>query len=216
MNKNETVDLLAPSVEAGWRDDFVLELRLIGASGPVIADALAEVEDHCRESGQGAEDAFGPSVEYARALELPDESRWTPAQLLRTATILLLLVFGVNAGLAGAIALANDRRVEISVGLLISGGVSLAMMMLVFLLGVRLLRLVFAHPAWFAIGFAAAVTVVPLAGLPFRNAVLGSLPAGPTLAMGIIAVALAAAVAAIVKLAGKSLADPLVPPRSCS
>jgi hypothetical protein len=61
-----------PHVERPWRDEFVITLRLRGATGAAIGDALAHVESFCAESGESAEAAFGRTSEYARSL--PTES----------------------------------------------------------------------------------------------------------------------------------------------
>lgn len=62
---------LAPHIEPRWSEDFILELRLHGVAGDHIGAALAEADSHCAESGESAEEAFGPAAEYARSLELP-------------------------------------------------------------------------------------------------------------------------------------------------
>lgn len=166
MTSRGDVDMLAPSVQARWRETIVVELRLRGASGRRIADALAEVETHCHESGHSAPDAFGPAVDYARALDLPDESRWTPAQLVATCAALVLLVGGVGASLLGGVYVAGGQRTEISAGLLVSYGASIMVMAIASSAGARLLRLALGHPVWFTHGVAPTLAAVPLVGLP--------------------------------------------------
>lgn len=68
---------LAPHVDKAWADDFIIRLRMRDVPGDRIGDALAEVDAHCADSGEGAPDAFGDAEDYADSLdlpELPDES----------------------------------------------------------------------------------------------------------------------------------------------
>lgn len=212
MRHNPDIEALAPSIEARWREAFIVELRLQGASGRRIADALAEMQTHCRESGQGAADAFGPAVHYASALDLPDESRRTPAQLVATWVALLLLVGGVGASLASTVDVVRGQRTEISVGLLVSYGASIIVMAIVFAAGGRLLRFALSHPVWSMISVALAMAAVPLVGLPFKGVSAGSVPAGPTLVAGVAAIAVAIAITLVATRRGNGLADPLTPP----
>ncbi|WP_298455662.1 hypothetical protein [uncultured Cellulomonas sp.] len=62
---------LAPGVDPGWADDFILELRMLDVPGRAIGDALVEVGSHCADSGEGVREAFGDPVAYARTLALP-------------------------------------------------------------------------------------------------------------------------------------------------
>ena len=59
---------LAPHVDQRWAETFIVELRLVDVTGARIGEALSEVESHCGESGQGADQAFGDPVAYARTL----------------------------------------------------------------------------------------------------------------------------------------------------
>lgn len=56
------------SLTKQWRDDFITELRLRGASGRQIGDELALVESHCLDAGAEVEEAFGDPVDYARSV----------------------------------------------------------------------------------------------------------------------------------------------------
>lgn len=214
MTKDETQETLAPSVETGWRDDFVVELRLIGASGATIADALVEVEGHCRESGQSAIDAFGPAVEYARALDLPDESGWTRGQLVRTWVGLLLLVGGFSLTLLGGFAffLEQGQRAEITLGWLVGGGAGLVGMVLIGVFGKQIMRLAVEHTVWTSLGFTAAVVAVVAVGLPFENVHLGSVPALIPLIVGIAALLGWVVLTLVLRWTGHTLDDPLIAP----
>ncbi|WP_394253550.1 hypothetical protein [Arthrobacter pityocampae] len=54
-----------------WFDQLVLELRLRQVHGSAIGDAVASAKELLRDTGQPAEEAFGPARDYAEALELP-------------------------------------------------------------------------------------------------------------------------------------------------
>ena len=73
---------VAPHVEPEWAEAVLLELRLLGVDGTRIGAALAEVDSHCVESGQTAEESFGDPVAYARRLELPATDDTSPRTLL--------------------------------------------------------------------------------------------------------------------------------------
>lgn len=59
---------IAPSVDKGWRDDFIVELRLLDVPGERIGDALMTVESHVVESGEPPSEAFGEPRAYAREI----------------------------------------------------------------------------------------------------------------------------------------------------
>lgn len=46
-----------------WIEYFTVELRLRRVSGPAIGDAVASVRELLADSGEGAEEAFGPARE---------------------------------------------------------------------------------------------------------------------------------------------------------
>lgn len=212
MIKNDTPEKLAPHVDAKWREAFVLELRLQGASGSTIADALVEVETHCADSGQRAEEAFGQPADYARALELPDESRWTAAQLTRTWVGLLLFVGGFSLALWGGVALAQSEAADVTVGAIVTGVVTLVLMVLMFVFSGAVMRLLVDHTWWAFFAIFAAIAVTVLVGLPFDHVVLGSVPALVPLIVGVAMLVADVAWTVILKKTGKSLEDPLVPP----
>lgn len=57
---------IAPHLEKAWRDDFIVELRLLDVPGERIGDALVTADTHVQESGERAEEAFGDATSYAR------------------------------------------------------------------------------------------------------------------------------------------------------
>ncbi|MBG6226502.1 hypothetical protein IWX63_003101 [Arthrobacter sp. CAN_A2] len=54
-----------------WFDQLILELRLRQVHGSAIGDTIASAKELLRDTGQRAEEAFGPARDYAEALELP-------------------------------------------------------------------------------------------------------------------------------------------------
>lgn len=212
MIKNGTPGELAPSIDAAWREAFVLELRVQGASGSTIADALVEVENHCADGGQSAQEAFGPAVEYATALDLPDESRWTAPQLVRTWVGLLLIVGGFALAAWGGVALAQGEAADVTVGALVSGMVTLLVMVLLFVFTDFVVRLAVDHTWWAFLALAAALAVTVLSGMPFDDIILGSTPALVPLIAGLAMLIAGALWSVFLKKTGNSLEDPLVPP----
>jgi hypothetical protein len=136
---------------------MLLELRMLGVAGPRIGAALAEVDSHCAESGQTAEDAFGDPAAYARHLELPAEDDVSPRALIRSAVPSLVQVLGMLLALPSFAAWRNDTAVEITAGSL----ASLGLLLLLLAAAVRwvdpALRTVVRHP-----GAAWAAGMVPL------------------------------------------------------
>lgn len=57
--------------DENWIDLFIIELRVRGVRGAAIGDAVASVREFVADSGQTAEDAFGPARDYAASLDLP-------------------------------------------------------------------------------------------------------------------------------------------------
>lgn len=89
-------------VPESWRTTFVLELRERGADGRVVGEALAEVEQFCRDSGQSAPDAFGDARAYAASRVGTPVSRFggVGRELVPTAVGvvgLLLVLWAVSA-----------------------------------------------------------------------------------------------------------------------
>ncbi|WP_178945225.1 hypothetical protein [Kocuria sp. TGY1127_2] len=79
-----------------WVDDFVLTLRLSGATGEDIADRLASVHTQCDEMDRSPEEEFGDPAEYAKSLGFEPKAS-EKRDVLRTALpvvvqVLLLLV----------------------------------------------------------------------------------------------------------------------------
>ncbi len=54
-----------------WFDQLVMELRLRQVRGSAIGDTIASARELLSDTGQQAEEAFGPARDYAAVLELP-------------------------------------------------------------------------------------------------------------------------------------------------
>lgn len=102
------------SLDAGWRRDFVMALRLRNSPPQTIADHLKLVETHCAESGESASDAFGEPAEYAQSLAgSPADSAKELAPLLPPAVLGFLAGGMTLAGVKGVI---QDEAVTIRLG----------------------------------------------------------------------------------------------------
>ena len=66
--------MIATDSDKKWFDEFILELRLRDVLGSAIGDAVASARELLDDSGQSAEEAFGPARAYAESLELPRET----------------------------------------------------------------------------------------------------------------------------------------------
>ncbi|QYF73037.1 hypothetical protein [Cryobacterium sp. PAMC25264] len=66
-----------------WFEDLIVELRLRQVDGGAIGDTVASARELLDDTGQSAQEAFGPARDYAAALELPrdDRSIWQGAAL---------------------------------------------------------------------------------------------------------------------------------------
>ena len=58
-----------------WFDQLIMELRVRQVHGSAIGDTIASAKELLSDTGQPAEEAFGPAREYAAALELPSEPK---------------------------------------------------------------------------------------------------------------------------------------------
>jgi hypothetical protein len=112
---------LAPHVDEVWADSLLLELRLLGVPGDRIGAAVSEVESHCTESGQSAQEAFGDPVEYAQSLQPPKATGNSTQAIARSLATILVQVFGMwllNWGFEDWI---GGQQLELTVGRLVSG-----------------------------------------------------------------------------------------------
>jgi len=99
--------VVAPRVDPQWAETFIVALRLRGVAGEQIADALAEVNDHCAECGHSAEEVFGPANQYAASLDLPCADDNTTNALYRGAIPSVIGLVG-SLTTAGAVKSLHD------------------------------------------------------------------------------------------------------------
>src|SRR5690554_3184895 len=152
----------SPHVEGDWADAFVLELRLLDVHGTVIGDALAEVDSHCADSGEGARETFGDPVEYARSLDLPrmPDAGWRGlVPVLVPVEVQLAGMFAVSAA-AGP--LRQDRAVDLTLGILVGALVLLLATVALAVWADAILRLFVRRPVIASITFGAVVTASAL------------------------------------------------------
>ena len=104
--------MIATASDKKWFDEFIVELRLRDVLGHAIGDAVASARELLADTGQSAEEAFGPARTYAASLELPRDSGpgWAtrglwPSLLGVLAFLLFVQVF---------VAWAQDERFLIS------------------------------------------------------------------------------------------------------
>lgn len=200
---------MAPSVERGWVEDFVLEQRLLGVPGDRIGDAIALIESHVLESGESVQEAFGDARAYARESAPADraaevrEPRW---------------LLGVGCGLAGMLLTgiaANEwlfgaGALEVTPGLLLTGVLVLVAFGVLALAPGAVLRLAVERTWLFAgilLVFTAVLVVLALA----LNVTLAVWPAGPAAAAGIVLLAVGTVMTWIEQARGLT-DDPIVGP----
>lgn len=143
---------IAPHLNKSWRDDFIVELRLLDVAGDKIGDALVTADTHVQESGETAEEAFCDPKTYARetaaALGTSTQGwRVTPRD-----------VVGNVAGLIGMLgatiafgAWLDGAAVIITLGTVVALLVLLALVTALLSRPVTILRLAVEHRVAFAI-----------------------------------------------------------------
>ncbi|WP_131103768.1 HAAS signaling domain-containing protein [Ornithinimicrobium sufpigmenti] len=200
---------LAPHVEQDWVDAFILEQRLLGIPGDRIGDALAEVESHVNDSGEGALDAFGDPVAYAREVAAGprvDDDR-DPSW-----------IFGLGLGLAGMNLtlfsthawIDGEGRMALTAGHLVVLGLVVATLALLLLRSEAFLRFVLQRP-WVSLGlfvlhFSAMVGALFLLSTPVAH-----VPTGLVGAAGVLALAAGTIMEWRSRTAGQ-LEDPILGP----
>lgn len=76
-----------------WFDHLVMELRVRQVRGSAIGDTIASAKELLGDTGQQAEEAFGPARDYAAALELPSEPKHDWVRKALWPSLLGLLAF---------------------------------------------------------------------------------------------------------------------------
>lgn len=87
--------MIRADTDKKWFNELVLELRIRQVYGKAIGDTVASARELLHDTGQSAEETFGPARDYAGALELPAEPRndWVRAALWPTLLSLLAFLF---------------------------------------------------------------------------------------------------------------------------
>lgn len=137
---------LAPHVDEAWADSLLLELRLLGVAGDRIGEAVSEVESHCSESGQSAQEAFGDPADYAQSLQPQAAAHSSTQAILRSVTTILVQVLGMWLLSWSFEAWIGGQQLELTIGRLVSTTACLlAVVALVWFIDPFLRRLV-RHP----------------------------------------------------------------------
>ncbi|QZN85520.1 hypothetical protein [Cellulomonas sp. C5510] len=203
---------IASAVDPGWVDAFVLEARLRDVPGERIGDALAEIDAHCRDSGEPAHVAFGDPAAYARTVAetFPTpRPRWWP-HLAPLAVELAGMTTVITA--VGEIARGGD--VTLTWGHLAMLAVVAAGCGLLARGADRLLELIVRRPLVAAVAVGAGVTaaLVPSALLLRIEAPIAHLPAPAALGAGLLLLATGVGADVVLGRRGRT-ADPVVGPR---
>lgn len=198
---------IAPSVEKVWRDDFIVELRLLSVPGDRIGDELMTVETHVAESGQPAVQAFGEAKSYAREIAAATGSagrgwRFGPMTVVGSIFGLLGMVVVVRSFAAWL----EGGLVGVTVGELVGLGVLLALASTLFV--PRTLRLLAEHP-WRAVLLPALLIGVFVGIFLLLAEPLFTLP---TLPLGVAGVLLVVVGAAANWVDGRHDGDEIVAP----
>jgi hypothetical protein len=101
-----------------WFDELVLELRLRRVYGSAIGDTVASARELLADTGQSAEEAFGPARDYAGSLELgrAPQNEWvrtTLWPLLGSVLALLIFTQAASAWSQGKLLLFSEAQVAL-------------------------------------------------------------------------------------------------------
>lgn len=178
---------VAPHVGPRWAEEFIMELRLGGVAGTEIGAALAEVESYCAESGEEALDAFGPAIDYARALDLETSAAQSPRRILAGVLPVLIQLAGMTAVVWSAPALARGEGLAVTVGMVINVAALAIALGVMSLWPQPILRLIAFRPwiAWVVLMVTMTVIVVPV--VTIRLPVF-TLPAAAALGCGVVVI----------------------------
>lgn len=179
---------IAPSVDRDWRNDLILELRLLDVPGDRIGDALMTVEAHITESRESAPEAFGDARAYARDLTSGAEpQRWpvTPA-VIAGAVVGVLSMLAITRAFSAWLA---GGPVQVVLGDAVSLGVLVLLMLATIAMFTQVLRFVADHP-WltFAISFVGLGAIFAVPALLLRHPLLEA----PSLTVGLVGLGLLA------------------------
>ncbi|QTE28219.1 hypothetical protein [Pengzhenrongella sicca] len=206
---------LAPHIDENWAESLLLELRLLGVGGDQIGAALSEVDSHCVESGEGADEAFGDPVAYARSLPLPVADDASPRALLASLGPTAVQLAGMFAMTWSTDSWLAGTPFEVTVGHLVCGLLALASGGILIGFADPILRALITRPrrggvllgTWFV-----AFTATNVAALLLLDASAGSVSAGWLLVLGAVSVTAGTAWALARLRAGSGSGDPITSP----
>lgn len=202
---------LAPHVDPAWSHRFILEARLREVSGRRIGDALREVDGHCVDSGEDAEEAFGDAAGYAASLAAPGPR--DPGAMARTVAPMALQSLGLMIATLAAMPLGRGEPAELTALWLSALALVAVVDLLLVFAATPLLRFAMRRPvvSWAVIvlGVVAASLAMGAIGWLLDAPVL-ALPAGPVLLAGLAVVGAGAVWGRAVAL--REGPDPLVDP----
>ena len=115
-DKHTLARTVAPDVDPAWTDAFMVTLRFRGVAGTAIADALAEVNDYVRTSGEQAETSFGPPRQYAESLDLPVVAPMGAHLAGQAAVPAIVAVLGLSLVCSAVRPLRDGLQVEVQLG----------------------------------------------------------------------------------------------------
>lgn len=99
-----------PHIDPQWAREALIELDIRGVSGPVMGEALLEVDGHLASSGADTRATFGDPKEYVASLELPRVPVLTGIEALQLAGTGALLGVGVTLAAAGVMAVLGGQE----------------------------------------------------------------------------------------------------------
>lgn len=196
-----------PTTPERWTEDLVLALRLADVRGTAIGDAVRVVEDHCEQTGEHPQEAFGPPDDYARALaaSLPPAAL-APSGWRRPAAVAVAVTAGTLFLLAGVTGVAGGQPAVLRVSdLAVVVGVVVAALVVQRLMS-GLVRRVWPVAVALALGIA-----VPVALATLVPGELFTMPAAVALGYG---AAVLASTAVALTVGMKRHVDPVVDPVS--
>ncbi|WP_309135156.1 hypothetical protein [Cellulomonas sp.] len=138
----------APHVDAAWREDLVLELRLHDVPGDAIGAALAEVEAYCLDSGQSAQEAFGDARAYGVALAEAAGRRDDEPVPVRTVVPAAVETLGMVATTTGAVAWLRGETADVHLSAVVVVVLLGAVMVAITRWPTPVLRYLFDAPVW--------------------------------------------------------------------
>ncbi|MDO5502063.1 MAG: hypothetical protein Q4G67_02705 [Actinomycetia bacterium] len=145
---------LAPHLDAQWRDEFVLELRMLDIPGEVVGDALVVADSHVAESGRSAQEVFGDAKEYARATAASTSRRVDSSPDTWTIVGTVAGILGTVGAIGSVSAWLGDSAVTVTLGALAGLVLLLALAGAFLAWSDQALRFILDRPVLAVVGFA--------------------------------------------------------------